>query len=159
MTHATCTQTQLFSLVEPFHKAIFTEIKNDIKQHLRVDRSFFKKNFPHKKISSLTVEDFLDVYPRVIKKGPEEIVEPLVEYLLGRWLLRHAHVYTFFEAELKKLNPSIEKITHIDDLFARPLIDQAVSRFGASTSYIFSVLNGVAFSESVLQGLRQCATK
>lgn len=143
-----------FAELQPFHAAIFTEIKKDLRdEHLRADRGFFKRNFAGKELSKLTVDDLLRVYPKIIAAG----YEPVSEFIANRWLLRHLDVYNFFESRLKECNEKFEQITQLEHSFAESLLNDALGKFGPQDTYIFSVLNSVAFPASLLEKLQNLA--
>ena len=122
-------------------------------EHLRTDRGFFKRNFPSKDLSKITVEDLLRVYPKMIAAG----YEPLSEFISNRWLLRHLDIYNYFEDSLKQHTEDFDKIEELEASFARTLLDDAVAKFGSVDSYIFSILNSVAFSQVLMNELRSKA--
>lgn len=154
MTTQTDTFAHIFSLLEPFYGEIFTSVRNDLRdQHLRTDKAFLKKNFPNKRLSFLTADDFAKVYPQRIVQGHES----LGEFIANRWLLKHLEIYNFFEDELKKIHPAFEEISALDELAGRNIMLEAVKLFGAKECYIFALFNGVRFSQSLLDELRQAA--
>ncbi len=148
--------TEKFAELQPFLVAIFTEIKKDIRdEHLRADRGFFKRNFPGKELSKLTVDDLLRVYPKIIAAG----YEPVSEFIANKWLLRHLDIYNFFESRLKEYDEKFELITELEESFAQTLLNDAVAKFGLQDSYIFSVLNSVAFPAAMMKKLQTDATQ
>lgn len=154
MTKQELTYAQKFAILEPFHEAIFTNVKKDFRdEHLRTDRGFCKRNFGSKELSKITVEDLLRVYPKLIAAG----YEPISEFISNRWLLRHLDIYNYFEDALKQHTEDFDKIEELEAGFARTLLDVAVTKFGAVDTYIFSILNSVAFSSVMMNELRASA--
>lgn len=154
MSIQTLSYVAQFAKLEPWHYAIFSDVKKDLrKEHLKHDKAFFRTYFGSKVLLRLTVEDLLEVYPAVIAKGHEQ----LAEFVVNRWLLKHLDIYTFFETHLKKINPQIEQITAIDQSLTNDLIAQAFSQFGAVNTYIFCIFNSVSFSPETFEYLRTCA--
>jgi hypothetical protein len=140
-----------FSELEPFYTPIFTTVKKDLRdEHLRTDKGFFKRNFTGRELNKLTVDDLLAVYPKLIAAG----YEPLSEFIANRWLLRNLGIYNYFEARLKQCTEKFEQIEVLDVEFAKSLMEDAVSQFGAQNTYIFSVLNCVAFPADMMKELR-----
>lgn len=143
-----------FSELQPFYTAIFTTVKKDLRdEHLKSDKGFFKRNFAGRELNKLTVDDLMAVYPKVIAAG----FEPLSEFIANRWLLRNLGIYNFFESRLKECTEKFEQIEVLDAVFAKSLMSDAVSQFGPQNTYIFSVLNCVAFPADMMKELRQNA--
>lgn len=150
------TYAQKFAELAPWYDQIFTSVKKDLRdEHLKADKNFFKRNFPGKMINKLEVQDLISVYAKFIERGFEE----LSEFIANRWLLRHLDIYNFFEQELKKTNVHFEQIDELEEATARSLMQEAIEKFGAVDSYIFSIINMVAFPPSVLNELKSHAAK
>lgn len=143
-----------FTILQPWHHAIFSCVKKDLRnEHLKFDKAFFHTHFGTKVLVKLTVDDLLKVYPGVIAAGHEK----LAEFIVNRWLLKHLPIYNFFELHLKLLNPKIEEIEQIQPELSQKLIDEAVEKFGAINTYIFSIFNSVSFSLETFEQLRNRA--
>jgi hypothetical protein len=154
MTTQEQTYLSKFADLEPLYKSIFATVRKDMRdEHLKADRGFFKRNFPGKELSTLSVEDMIAVYSKFIKAGSEQ----LAEFIANRWLLRHIDIYNFFEARLKTVSADIEEITELEEGFANSLLEDSVARFGAETSYIFVQFNCVALPKASLERLRNDA--
>ena len=150
MTNTQITHVQMFMNLKPWHQAIISSVKKDLKnEHLKLDRGFFKANFGSKVLQRLNIDDLLAVYPKVIEQGHEK----LAEFIVNRWLLRHLKLYTHFEARLKAVHVKIDEIHEIDDQVACELIATACAAFGAINTYIFCIFNGVNFSKNSLEQL------
>lgn len=146
----------LIALVKPWHHALFSSVKKDIRnEHLKLDKSFFHAHFGTRVLQRLTVEDLMAVYPAVIEKGHEK----LAEFIINRWLLKHVLTYNLFEAKLKQLNSDVSKITEIADDFAEVLLSESSARFGVVDTYLFTIFNSVQFSPKILESLREAALK
>lgn len=155
MTTQQQSYAEKFALLEPFHTLIFTDIKKELRdEHLRTDRGFYKRNFAPKELKALTVDDFMRVYPKYIADGFEE----LSDFIANRWLLRHLDIYNFYEARLQKYSQDFDKIQELEKPFAEQLLKDSVAAFGAKNSYIFAVLNSVAFPQDLFNELRSHAT-
>lgn len=156
MTKQEPTYAQKFAELQPLHTAIFTDVKNDLRdEHLRTDKGFFKRNFVGKERNRVSVDDLLQVYPKFIAAGFEE----LSEFIGNRWLLRHLDIYNFFEERLKQYNEKFYQIQELEIDFAKSLLDDAVSSFGPQNTYIFSILNCVAFPIDLMKELRTNAVQ
>lgn len=156
MTNTQLPYAQKFAELAPWYDQIFTSVKKDLRdEHLKIDKGFFKRNFPGRVVNKLQVEDLIAVYPKFIAAGSEK----LGEFIANRWLLRHLEIYNFFEETLKKSYDDLEQIQEIDEAIAKALMCDAITRYGAVDCYIFSVLNAVAFSPSMLNELKTHATE
>jgi len=140
----------------PFYPVLFTDIRKDLRDdHLRSDKSFFKRNFTEKTVNKVTVDELIHVYSKIIEAGYEDVAV----FIGNRWVLRHLDIYNFFESRLKKIKEDFSKIDALEPDFAKSLLDAAVEAFGAVNTYIFSQLNTVAFGQNLMQELREMAVK
>jgi len=85
--------------------------------------------------------------------------DELGEWLTTRWVLKHAELYQFFAGELTKINPKFDEIAQIPSENAQLMLRYSVNQFGATTTYIFSILNSVMFAEEDYLKLREAALK
>lgn len=131
-------------------------IKKDIKnEHLKKDVGFLKKYFGNKNPNKLTVEEMTEAYTKALAE--EELAEQLAEFMVNRWLMHYSEIYYYFEQELRKINPDFEKIDLIDNQKAQPILTGSAQQFGAPDTYLFSILNSVAFSDETYNQLAQKA--
>lgn len=143
-----------FELLHPWANEILNAVKKELKsEHLMKNPQFVHKHFPRKIAQKLTIEEMTGAYIQEIKEGNEEIGE----LVASRWVLKHAEMYHFFAEELTKINPKFDEIERISDEQSVLLIEMAESRFGASKTYVFSILNSVQFADSPYAALRQRA--
>lgn len=150
------TYAEKFQDLTPFHEAIFTEVKKDLRDdHLRQDKGFLKRNFSGKQLNKITVQELLEVYTKLIAAGYDAVSE----FVANRWLLRHIEIYNLFEDRLRTINSQFHEIVELDPEAAKSLLSDAVERFGAVDCYIFSVLNSVCLPEALLKELRIHATR
>jgi hypothetical protein len=141
-----------FESLKPWAFGIITEIKRELKtEHLRKETAFALKHFARKPIDKLTVAELTAAYMRDIEEGNEETGE----WVASRWMLKHSEVYQFFAERLSAINPQFDEITILEDDVGKKLVDEAVTEFGAKITYVFSILNAVAFSEELFRELRQ----
>lgn len=145
-----------FSLLRPWQIEILVHLKKELKSdHLRKDSAFAQKYFKKKIIDKISVEELTAAYSQELGEGNEEVAE----WIASRWVLRHAEVYQFFAEKLIEINPKFDEIEVLPEEFGNQLMNAAAAQFGAKNVYIFSVLNAVAFSESLYAQLRQAAEK
>lgn len=154
MTSESLSATLALKLATPWYAHIFACIKKDLKnEHLKVNKPFYYTHFRAKTLRELTADDLMQVYSKVVEKDNE----PLAEFIINRWILRHLSVYAFFEERLKGVNPHIEKIRHIDESVAQEILSEAKVRFTAQALYLFCLFNSVQFSPEIFEQLRTCA--
>lgn len=154
--HNSCRQQCL--LLDPWLLSIISSVKKDLRQeHLSKDKVFCQKYFSGQNIQKLSVEQLTEGYRSAIQQ--EEQGEQIAEFLFHRWLLKHTHLYGFFEKELSALTSDFTKLEIIDDEQGLPIKDRAVSQFGAEATYLFSIINGVVFSPALMETLRATALK
>ena len=145
-----------FLHVRPWMNAILQIIRKDIKtDHLPADRAFYKTHFGSRPLNKLATEEIFMVYEKELLSGNEG----LVEWVINRWVFRHGDLYRIFAAELSKINPNFHEITEISDAQAEEVVNAAVNAFGAESTYLFSRLNGVVFSDAIFNRLEKAALK
>lgn len=133
-------------------------IKKDLRnEHLKKDYGFLKKYFPGKAPQKVTPAEMAEAYLTAIEK--EESGEAIAEFMANRWMLQSTDVYGFFESELMKVNPDFDRIETLDEAVAEALLNKAQAKFGALTTYLFSVINSVAFSKGQFSKLLEKARK
>ncbi len=140
-----------FDTILPWMGEVIKEIKKDLKkEHLRHDLKFAQKYFARKYIDKLTTEELLTAYTQELREGNKE----LGEWFTSRWVMKHTDIYQFFAHFLSQINPQFDEIEEIPEEKANLLIQGAIAQFGARDTYIFSVLNAVAFSKNAYERLR-----
>jgi hypothetical protein len=143
-----------FDKLQPWANEIFCAIKKDLRQeHLIKAPAFVQKHFPKRPLDKLTSEEFAGAYLREIAEGDEALGEKVVT----RWVMKHAELYQLFATELGKINPQFDEIETLPLEFSACLLQASVSQFGATVTYIFSVMNAVVFTEEQLAKLRALA--
>lgn len=143
-----------FDKLGPWVIDIFQVIKKELRNdHLLKSPAFIQKYFPKRSLDKLTIDEFANAYVKEIAEGNEELGEKVV----ARWVLKNAELYQFFVTELSKINPKYDEIDDLSAEISSFLLNTSVNRFGASATYIFSVLNAVIFSEEQFCKLREMA--
>ncbi len=143
-----------FTLLKPWLGQMLSEIKKELKNdHLKKDPQFSKKYFnkPYHRVenSELSVG-----YCAAVDAGEDHIGE----FIFQRWILKHSDIYHFFAQALEKINPDFAAIEQIDTEVATEIAEKSKVQFGAKNSYIFTVINSVAFPKSVIDDLQKQAT-
>jgi len=140
-----------YAELAPWLNEILQLLKKDLKnEHLKKDQVFSQKYFQKKFLDKVTTEELVAAYRQELLEGNEE----LGEWIASRWIMKRGEVYQLFAHYLASINPNFEEIQEVTSFQAKSLIDASVARFGAVTTYIFSVINGVVFAEADLEALR-----
>jgi DNA repair ATPase RecN len=143
-----------FDKLSPWIIDIFQVIKKDLRNdHLFKSPAFVQKHFPKCSLDKLTIDEFANAYVKEFAEGNEELGEKVV----ARWVLKNADLYQFFVAELSKINPKYDEIDCLSAEIGSFLLSTSISRFGATATYIFSVLNAVVFTDEQFRKLREMA--
>jgi hypothetical protein len=143
-----------FDKLGPWIIDIFQVIKKDLRNdHLLKSPAFIQKYFPKRSLDKLAIDEFSNAYIKEIAEGNEELGEKIV----ARWVLKNAELYEFFVTELSKINPKYDEIDDLPAEIGSFLMNTSVSRFGATMTYIFGILNAVVFTEEQFHKLREMA--
>lgn len=143
-----------FHLLNPWFVTIVETVKKDLrKEHLRSDPRFCKQYFSGKNTQKATSQELADAYANALKT--EENGEALGEFISNRWLLKNTELYDFFERELTKISPNFTELEEIPLPQSEALAQAAVEQFGATSTYLFSILNSVVFPQEVFTRLEQ----
>ncbi|HSX26394.1 MAG TPA: hypothetical protein VLE89_05240 [Chlamydiales bacterium] len=141
-----------FQSLQPWIFQILNEIKKDIKtEHLGADPVFYKTYFGNRPQNRLTAEEIFAGYEKELVKGNEE----LAEWVVNRWVFKHGDLYRHFAERLSDVHPDFSQIKELNEEESEKVLDGASDVFGAVDTFLFSVLNGVVFSEKVIQRLRK----
>lgn len=131
-------------------------VKKDLKnEHLKNDWMFVKKYFGGKNINKLALEELTQGYRQALSE--EEKAEEIAEFITNRWLFKNSEVYQFFEDKLTKINPNFQEIEEIDAAKSEQLLEEANVQFGPIRTYLFAILNSVAFPSPVFDALSKQA--
>jgi hypothetical protein len=143
-----------FDKLKPWAALIFHPIKKELRnEHLLKTPAFAQKHFPKRALDKLTSEEFAAAYLSEIAEGSEEVGENVVT----RWMMKNGEVYQLFATELTKINPKFDEIESLPADVSALLLNTAVAQFGASATYIFSIMNAVVLNEEQLNKLREMA--
>lgn len=133
---------------------ILNAIKKDIKSdHLGSDPEFYRAHFGNRPQNRLTSEEIFNAYEKELVQGNQE----LAEWVVNRWVFKNGDLYQIFAERLAKINPEFEKIETISVEESEKVLAGTVERFGAISTFLFVVLNGVVFPESVREKLQKAA--
>lgn len=133
---------------------VLNTIKKDIKSdHLHTDPVFYKAYFGNRPQNRLTSEEIFAAYEKELLKGNEE----LAEWVVNRWVFKNGDLYQHFAERLSQINENFDQIKTLNEAESRQILAGAVESFGAISTFLFSVLNGVVFPQNILDELRQAA--
>ena len=142
------TNKEKFSMLTSWMPTIIEAVKKDLKnEHMRRDPAFVRQYFQGKNLSKITNEELVTAYSQALTNG--EYGEELAEYISNRWLLRYSDLYLFFEESLTKINPNFTDLEILEVKDATQLMENAIQKFGAPNTYLFSVLNSVVFPKEI----------
>lgn len=143
-----------FLTLQNWTQEVLNAIKKDIKtDHLHTDPVFYKTYFGNRPQNRLTAEEIIAAYEKELLQGNED----LAEWVVNRWVFKHGDLYQLFAERLSKVNPDFNEIKDLTVEQSKEILEGVEERFGAIPVFLFSVLNGVVFPESVLGRLRKAA--
>ena len=135
---------------------ILDAIKRDIKtDHLPASPAFARTHFGNRPLNRLTTEEIFAAYEKDLLAGDAD----LAEWVVNHWVFQHGDVYNHFAERLSQISEDYSEIQGLTEEESEKVLEGAISSFGALNVYLFSVLNGVVFPESVFQSLREAALK
>jgi hypothetical protein len=140
-----------FEYLSPVFSNILQDIRRDIRnEHMKQDREFVQKYFSRSYIESSSSEIEKAYYHEIVAQGNEV----LADWIVSKWILRHAEVYEFFVSELSKINENFEEIEMIDGNVAKSIVARSVELHGLEDTFIFSLLNSVALADEMMEFLK-----
>lgn len=143
-----------FTSIEPWAIFLIKSVKKDLKkEHLRSNPQLVRKYFVRKMVEKLTLEELTEGYLQEVKEGNEEVGD----WITSRWMLKNAEIYHFFAEKLAEINPQFDEIEVLDEKQGWELMREAVGIYGSSLTYVFCILNSVAFNEAIYKELREHA--
>lgn len=152
------THREKFLLLAEWMPAIIESVKKDLRnEHLKHDFDFIKRFFTTKNINKAELGEMVQAYAKGVQEA--ENGEDLGEFIAHRWIFRHSDIYNHFEKALSALNPDFTAITEISDEKGTVIIEESAKEFGSRDTFIFAVLNSVAFSDKLLKNLSERASK
>lgn len=149
------TLKQRFERLQPWATRIFIDIKKEVKGEILLkNRGFVSKYFPKKTADKVTANELVAAcYQEVAVEGNADFCD----WVVSRWILKNIELYEYFVKELTGICPKFEEIKEISDDKGESMMQKACALFGASGTYIFSLLNSVAFSDNLFAKLEKAA--
>jgi hypothetical protein len=145
-----------FQILQPWLAQILHILKRELKsEHLSKNLSFCRTHFGGRPTSRVSNDEVIAAYEKELLQGNED----LGDWIVNRWVFHHGEIYRHFAETLSRIHPDFDEIKTLDEPQSASILSGAVESFGALPTYIFSVLNGVVFPETVLKRLRETAEK
>lgn len=133
----------------------FSEICNPIRKYLKKD--FFKAYpylvsviFPKRYIQKLSGAEVAAGYRAGLDGEHAEII---AEHIFDLWMQLANPIYYVFADYLSKITHDFESIESIPEETETALLQEAIQKFGATNTLIFSIFNGVVFSDRAFEQL------
>lgn len=136
---------------------VLQDIRRDIRnEHMKQDREFVQKYFSKCHLEKISSSDIEKAYfAEIVTLNNED----LGSWVISKWIMKHAEVYEFFVTELSKINPNFEEIELIDIDSSKSIVSKCMESFGVEDTYIFSLLNSVAFPDQMFEFLKSETSK
>lgn len=141
---------QFLTFLPPIVRDVKKEIKTEL---MRANPALFQKIFGKTFVAKLSTGEIVDLLKAEMDGGNSF----LEGWISDAWIKKEPDIYTFFAKRLSLINPKFEEIREIDDEKGKELIEEAVAKFGVVKVCLFTILNRVAVSSLVLEGLVQRA--
>lgn len=152
------TYKEKFQMLQNWMPMVIEATKKDLKNdHLKKDWIFAKRYFPGINVSKVTNQELIQGYQNAINQ--DEKGEDIAEYVSNCWLLKNSELYHFFEQKLSAVNPNFSEIEVLEKSKSEEISKEAIKEFGANNTYLFAILNSVAFQPNDLSVLKAAAEK
>lgn len=152
------THKQRLHQLKDWMPLIIETVKKDLKaEHLKKDFVFIKKYLNGKNIHKAENQELTEAYIRAIDELDNG--DQIAEFIANRWIFRNSDMYHLFEQFLSAINPNFSEITALTDAQANELIKRSSEDFGYPNTYIFALLNEVAFTPHQFEKLDEMSKK
>ncbi len=133
---------------------VLETIKKDLKaDHLSKDPVFHKAYFGNRPINRIESNEMFMAYQAELAKGNVD----LAEWVINRWVFKNGDLYQHFAHKLSSINPEFDQIQSLTEEQSKEVLKGVKENFGAINAYLFTVLNGVVFPDSIITSLEQDA--
>ncbi len=140
-----------FFLAQPWIREILALLKKELKtEHLPGHREFHLHHFSNRPLHRISLEELIAVYERELLKGDQA----LGDWVVSRWICKHGDVYHHFSERLGEITEDFSSLTVLSESDSERILAGAKEAFGPVVLYLFSLLNGVVFPETVMDRLR-----
>jgi hypothetical protein len=143
-----------FFLAQPWLREVLEAVKRELKtEHLPGHPAFCNTHFPRQPLRRIGAEEMLAVYEKVLVAGDVE----LGDWIVSRWVCKQADLYGHFAERLSQISENFSQLEILTEEQSRQVLEGAAEQFGAIPVYLFALLNGVVFPETVFNHLRKAA--
>jgi len=141
-----------FQALQNWTQDILNTVKKDLKSdHLHTDPVFYRAHFGNRPQNRLSAEEILAAYEKELLAGNED----LESFVINRWVFKHGDLYDHFADRLSQIHPDFDQITSLTEEQSKTILEGAADAFGAVETFLFSMLNRVAFPQKVLDTLQK----
>lgn len=145
-----------FESIQPWIPVVLAAIKKDIKtDHLPGSPQFVRTHFGNRPINRLNMEEIFSAYEKDLLAGDAD----LAEWVVNHWVFQHGDIYNHFAEKLSEVSDDYGSIESLTDVQSDEILKGAPEKFGALSTYLFSVLNAVVFPAKYIHRLRSMAEK
>ena len=143
-----------FFLAQPWLREVLEAVKRELKtEHLPGHPAFCNSYFPRQPLRRIGTEEMLAAYEKALVAEDAE----LGDWIVSRWVCKQADLYGHFAERLSQISENFSQLEVLTEEQSAQVLEGAAEQYGAVTVYLFSLLNGVVFPESVFTRLRKAA--
>lgn len=140
-----------FLVIQPWLPETLESIKREIRiEHLAKNPSFCRAHFGNRPLNRISGEELIQAYEKKLLSGDEE----LSQWVVNRWVFKNGDIYAHFAQRLEAIDSNYDSLDVLSPSQSEEVLKGALERFGAVSTYLFSVLNEVVFPPSVFEKLR-----
>lgn len=145
-----------FLIIQPWIPQVLAAIKRELRtDHLPNSPAFARSHFGNRPLNRLTAEELFRAYEKDLLAGNEE----LSEWVVNRWVFKNGDLYAHFAEGLERIDADYDALKSLTEEQSEQILQGALERFGALSTYLFSVLNRVVFPQMIFDRLRQGAER
>ncbi len=145
-----------FFLAQPWIREILSLLKKELKtEHLPGHRAFHQEHFANRPLHRIALEELVAVYERELLQGNQA----LGDWIVNRWVCKHGEIYHHFAERLSEITDNFSELKILSESDSERVLAGTSEAFGAVATYLFSLLNGVVFPDSIMERLRIEATQ
>ena len=142
-----------FQALQNWTQEVLNAIKKDIKtDHLHTDPVFYRPILA----IALKIDSLPRRFSQLMKKSCLKGNEDLAEWVVNRWVFQARRpLSALCRAAQRDQSQTLIRFKSLLKRRVKRVLEGAPEAFGAIPTFLFSVLNGVVFPESVLERLRR----
>lgn len=140
-----------FNALRPWLDEILTVIKKDIKtDYLPAMPTLYRTYFGNRPLNRLQNEEIHSALIQELENGNKD----LAEWVVNRWVFKHGELYQYFAIALEKIDPDFSSIQQLTLEQSRSILEGAKALFPIKEIYFFTLLNGVVFSQEIIDQMK-----